>query len=125
MAKNICITEEQYRMALKEGVLPNSNGKFTVNANQYDGNGNNPEKNVTQTMNDLKQKYPNAEKDFQVVGDKGNNSKTQVVSKDSTNNTLSENKLITKKKLQENRLKKLKENSEIYTVKDFLKNIKK
>lgn len=125
MARKIRITEKQYKMALAEGVLPNSNGKFTVNANQYDGNGNNPEKNVTQTMNDLKQKYPNAEKDFQVVGDKGNNSKTQVVSKDNTNNTLSENKLITKKQLQEDRLKQLKKNSELFTVKEFINKIKK
>ena len=36
-----------------------------------------------------------------------------------------ENKLITKKQLQENRLKALKKNSKLYSVKDFINKFNK
>ena len=123
MGRKIRITEKQYKKILEEGVLVGSNQKFTVNAQEI---GNTPEEKVTNTMRDLKQKYPDADKNFEVVSPNKDN-KTQTVSKPNTNtsnnNNISvmENKLITKKQLQESRLKALKENSEVYTVKDFIK----
>ena len=56
---------------------------------------------------------------------------TKIVSNNSDNNStntnsvVSENLMITKKQLQENRLKQLKKNSELFTVKDFINKIKK
>lgn len=94
MGRKICITEEQYQMALKEGVtlkVPTGNGK-----------------NLEQNIKDTK-----AEGDMQVKD------KDYILAIDPK--SVQENKLISKKKLQENRLKKLKENSELYTVKDFIK----
>lgn len=122
MARKICITEEQYNMALKEGILEDSNQKFSVNAQQQ--NGQSEEQNVVTTMEKLKQKYQNAEKDFEVVSPDKKNNKTQIVSKSDTNDnniSVMEKKLVTKRELQENRLKSLKKNSNVYTVKDFIK----
>ena len=126
MGRKIRITEEQYKKILKEGVLVGSNQKFSVNAQE---NGNTPEEKVANTMNDLKQKYPDADKNFEVVSPNKDN-KTQTVSKPNTNTSnnniaVMENKLITKKQLQENRLKALKENSQVYSVKDFINKFNK
>ena len=127
MGRKIRITEEQYKKILKEGVLVGSNQKFTVKAQEKIGS--TPEENVANTMNNLKQKYPDADKNFEVVSPNKDN-KTQTVSKPNTNTSdnniaVMENKLITKKQLQENRLKALKENSQVYSVKDFINKFNK
>ena len=128
MARKIRITEEQYKNVLKEGVLPNSNQTFTVQANTQNGTVS-KEEAVTGTKEAINNTVgANAGKRFQVVADNSNN--TQIVSKNETPNTndtttVTENKIITKKQLQENRLKVLKKNSVVYTVKDFIKGLNK
>ena len=120
MGRKFCITEEQYKRLMKEGVTP---AKFTVQANNY-GN-NDPTKNVQKTQQELNKVIPNADKNFQVAANNPKSPDTQIVSKNTSsqtdNTTVSEGKLITKKQLQENRLKEMKKNSEVYTVKDFIK----
>lgn len=116
MGRKFCITEEQYKRLMKEG-------KFTVQAKNY-GN-NDPTKNVEKTQQELNKVIPNADKNFQVAANNPKSPDTQIVSKNTSsqtdNTTVSEGKLITKKQLQENRLKEMKKNSEVYTVKDFIK----
>jgi hypothetical protein len=120
MGRKFCITEEQYKRLMKEGVAPSS--KFTVQANNYGDD--DPAKNVQRTQQELKNVIPNADKNFQVVANNPKSPDTQIVSKNNSsqtdNTTVSEGKFITKKQLQENRLKEMKKNSEVYTVKDFI-----
>ena len=132
MSRKICITENQYKMIIKEGILPDSQ-KIEVNApvEKYD---NNPEEALKDTQNRIKQAGGDLKKfNVSVDGNKlGSNQKlknTKIVSNDTTNTSettqnseLSEGMLLSKKKLQENRLKALKKNSELYTLKDFIKN---
>lgn len=94
MARKICITEEQYNMALKEGVK--------VNADLSATNGN------------VGAAFDNAKKDAKESGLKDGEYSIEFPN-------VTESKFITKKQLQENRLKALKEDSELYTVKDFMK----
>ena len=99
MGRKIVITEEQYNMALKEGVV--------VDGDQY-------KKNANGTYDDA---IKAAKEDVQKNG--GNPNDTTVSFKMSSN----ESKLITKKDLVESRLKKLKEGSKVYSVTDFMKKI--
>ncbi len=94
MGKKICITEEQYNMAIKEGV--------TINADLGAAN------------NDPKKAYDTAKNEADKQGLKSGQYNIQFPN-------VQESKIITKKQLQENRLKELKKNSELYTVKDFVK----
>jgi C-terminal processing protease CtpA/Prc len=101
MGRKICITEEQYNMALREGVA--------INADVRNGD---IKKSVMDAATQAKQK--------------GLKPSDYTISVDGASaEGISENKLISKKQLQESRLKKLKMNSDIYSVKDFLKIIKK
>ena len=93
MARKICITEEQYKMALREGV--------TVNAD------------LSAANNDPKQAFDKAKDEAEKQGLKRGEYNIQF-------SNVQEGKLISKKQLQENRLKAFKENSEVYTVKDFI-----
>ena len=121
MAKNICITEKQYKMALKEGVLP-GNQKISVNATNAT---NDPEDNIRQTQNAIRKSGGNV-KDFSIHTPNPGSKDTEIVSKSETTDAgVNETKFLSKKQLQENRLKILKKNSEVYTVKDFLNKIKK
>ena len=132
MSRKICITENQYKMIIKEGILPDSQ-KIEVNAPVEKYN-NNPEEALKDTQNRIKQAGGDLKKfNVSVDGNKlGSNQKlknTKIVSNDTTNTSettqnseLSEGMLLSKKKLQENRLKALKKNSELYTLKDFIKN---
>jgi hypothetical protein len=97
MARKICITEEQYNMALKEGV--------TINAD------------LSAANNDPAKAFNNAKGEAEKQGIKKGEYNIQF-------SNVQENRFLTKKQLQESRLKALKENSEVYTVKDFLKGIK-
>ena len=94
MGRKIRITEEQYNMALKEGV--------TINAD------------LSASNNDPKVAFDNAKTEAEKNGLKGGQYNIQFPN-------VSETKIITKKELQESRLKALKENSEVYSVKDFIK----
>ena len=94
MGRKIRITEEQYNMALREGV--------TINAD------------LSASKNDPKAAFDTANNQAKEQGLKPGQYNIQFPN-------VSESKLITKKQLQENRLKALKENSKVYTVKDFIK----
>lgn len=128
MGRKIRITEEQYNSFLKEGVLPNQ--KFTVQANT-NGNPIDAAKNVEQTKKNLEKTVGTnlANKNFNVATTNPNAQDTQIVSKDTTNTngtvSVFENKILTKKELQESRLKELKKNSKVYTLKDFINNFPK
>ncbi len=98
MARRICITEEQYNMALKEGV--------TINA---DLNGNNK---------DPKMAFDKAKKEAEEQGLKPGKYNIQFAN-------VGEGKLIKKSQLEENRLKNLKKNSEMFTLKEFMNFLKK
>lgn len=117
MGRKIRITEEQYKMALKEGVA--------LNKTQVLAAGNN--------SSDIEKARKTAEENglpkdnFDVVAPLEKNNQAPQLStndKQNANIVVSENKLITKKQLQKNRLKVLKENSEVYTVKDFINKFK-
>jgi len=97
MARKIRITEEQYNMALREGV--------TVNAD------------LTSSNNDPKQAFDKAKGEAEKQGLKSGEYNIQF-------SNVQEGKLVSKKQLQENRLKALKKNSELYSVKDFIKKYK-
>lgn len=133
MARKICITEKQYKMALAEGILPQSdNNPIEVNAPIVN---NNPQQSIKDMENKIQKTGADIKK-FKVFADgnkvQNQNLKgTKIVSNNSDNNStntnsvVSENLMITKKQLQENRLKQLKKNSELFTVKDFINKIKK
>lgn len=97
MGRKICITEEQYNMALKEGV--------TINADLNSAN------------NDPKVAFDKAKQQAQKQGIRG---KYNIQFSD-----IGESKFLKKSQLEENRLKNLKKNSDVYTVKDFMKMLKK
>jgi len=98
MGRKIRITEEQYNMAIREGV--------SINAD------------LSAANNDPKKAFDDAKGNAEKQGLKpGEYSITFA--------NVQENKLITKKQLQENRLKALKENSQVYTVKDFINKFNK
>lgn len=100
--KQIVLTEEQYRKAVEEGVLANQpEAKNVINTN-----GNSVGSLVDQELK------KNPGEPVEVV----DNTKQK-----SENNSTSvwEGRVITKKELKENRLKKLRENSEIISVKEI------
>jgi hypothetical protein len=98
MGRKIRITEEQYNMALREGV--------TINAD------------LSASNDDPKKAFDTAKTEAEKQGLKPGGYNIQFPS-------VNENKFLTKKELQESRLKKLKKNSELYTVKDFINKFNK
>ncbi len=103
---NFILTEEQYKKAIEEGVLPQGQPKTKT---VVDGNGN---PNVGSEVNNAI-KTTNADTiEVTNFGKNTNNGSTSY-------NPLAESRLITKKELKENRLKKLRENSEIMSVKEI------
>lgn len=104
--KQFVLTEEQYKKAVEEGVLPqNSATKKTVI------NGDDPSK-AGREVTDTLSKPSGQDTPIEVT-----TSKTQQSS--SSYNPLAEGRLISKKELKEERLKKLRENSEIVSVKEI------
>lgn len=103
MARKIKITNEQYQL-LKEMELAVDTSKTNGDINQA----------MKQELGNAK-KYGVPEKDitFKVSGD-------QVQS----NGMVSDSKIISVKQLKENRLKMLRENSQYFSLNDFLKKIK-
>lgn len=99
---NFVLTEEQYNRAIAEGIVSNGPKTKTV----VDGNGS---PNVGAAVNNA---VKNTKDDTIEVTNFGNNG-------NSNSTSLYESRLISKKELKENRLKKLRENSKIISVKDI------
>ena len=96
MARKFKITEEQYNTALSEGIT------LTADLAAAGGDANKAIENTKQQ----------AQKDGVDIS----NATIQVPA--------NEGRLITKKQITESRLKKLKENSDLYSVRNFMRNIK-
>ena len=109
MARKFKITEEQYNQMLAEGVAiqgaTDSTGKADVQktAQSMSASGIDPNKVNVQFSG----------KSMTNGGDDSS----------ATNPSITEHRLITKKELQENRLRYLKENSEVMSVNKFLKSL--
>lgn len=117
MARKFRITEEQYKMALKEGVAINKTQVLAAGNNSSD----------IEKARNTAQGNGLPKENFEVVAPLEKNNQSPQLSttdKQNANVVISENKLITKKQLQENRLKALKKNSEVFTLKDFAKAFK-
>ena len=139
MARRFCITEEQYKRIIGEGVkidvpVVPKNGQTPIEAIK---NTEGEIQNAGVSPTNVKEKF-NVNCDGATV--LSNLRGTEIVNKDTTTKNLTndgeatpsatgsaiaENKLISKKELMENRLKALKKNSQLYTVKDFMNKIKK
>ena len=98
MARKFVISEEQYNMALKEGV--------TLNAD------------VAAAGGDVKRAVDTAKQEALKNGVKMDDATISIKAAD-TNESI----FVKKSKLQESRLKALKRNSEVYTVRDFMKKL--
>lgn len=98
MPKKIVITEEQYNLALKEGI--------TLNAD------------VAAAGGDVKRAVDNTKREAQKNGVNMHDATIQLKASDTN-----ESKIVTVQEMRESRLRALKKNSEIYTVKDFMKKI--
>ena len=117
MARKFRITEEQYKMALKEGVAINKTQVLAAGNNSSD----------IEKARNTAQENGLPKENFEVVAPLEKNNQSPQLSttdKQNANVVINENKLITKKQLQENRLKALKKNSEVFTLKDFAKAFK-
>lgn len=107
MGKKIKITEAQYNQMLEEGVTiqgeTDSSGKAdpTKTAQAMSNSGVDPKKTKVE---------------FQGTAMSGGNNST-------TSNGVFENRLVTKKELQANRLRYLKENSEVLSLNNFMKKL--
>lgn len=99
MGRSLKISEAQYKKALSEGI--------TLNADVDACNGD-----VKQAIDKTKQNAKNNGVDL-------SNANIQIPAQ-----SQNEGKIITKKQLQENRLRVLKENSELYSLNDFLNKLK-
>jgi mannitol-specific phosphotransferase system IIBC component len=99
MGRKFKISEEQYNKALSEGVT------LTADVDACNGD-------VNQAVQKTRQKAKESGVDLSQA--------TISVPGQSSN----ESKLITKKELKENRLKVLKANSRLFSVRDFVKKIK-
>lgn len=100
MGRKIIISEEQYKKMVDE----------TVNI----------EADPAKTGGDIKRAYDIAQKEAQRSGITDLKKVKIQFPAEGTN----ENRVITKSQLQKNRLKVLKENSQIYSVKDFMSKMK-
>lgn len=98
MARKFVISEEQYNMALKEGV--------TLNAD------------VAAAGGDVKRAVDTTKKEALKNGVKMDDATISIKAAETN-----EGILVKKSKLQESRLKALKRNSEIYTVRDFMRKL--
>ena len=98
MARKFVISEEQYNMALKEGV--------TLNAD------------VAAAGGDVKRAVDATKQEALKNGVKMDDA-TIAIKAAETNESV----FIKKSELQESRLKALKRNSEVYTVRDFMKKL--
>ena len=104
--KQFVLTEEQYKRAVEEGVIPN--GQASVKT-VIDGGGDKSKatSGLTKAMAD------NPQTDNFEVTNVGNGNSAEH------STSVWESRLITKKELKERRLQKLRENSEIISVKEI------
>lgn len=100
MGKKFVISEEQYKKALAEGI--------TLNAD------------VAAAGGDVKRAVDNTKREAQKNGVKMDDATIELKASDTN-----EGRLITTAQLRENRLKILKKNSEVYTVREFMEKINK
>jgi hypothetical protein len=101
MPKNVIITEEQYNIAMQEGI--------NLTADVAASNGD-----VKAAIDKTKQ---TAKKE---IGNDLSDVTISVPAKDTN-----ESRVITKRELINNRRRALKENSEVYSLRNFLKSIKR
>ena len=128
MPRKFYITEKQYKLALKEGILPD-NEKIEVNA-PIEKYGNNPEEALKDTQDRIKKAGGDLKRfNVSVDGNKVNGNQklkgTKIVPNTDVSNqntTIGESNIITKNKLQEIRLNEFKRNSRVFKLKDFIKN---
>lgn len=102
MARKIIISEEQYRKMMNEEVKNNLEVPVVQKGNETPG-----------------QAFERTRTEIENTG-KGDKFKICYNPTKNENQTFSEGKLITKSDLQRNRLKVLKENSQVYTVREFM-----
>lgn len=100
MGRNLVISEEQFNMALKEGI--------TLNAD------------VAAAGGDVKKAIDTAKQEGKKNGVDMNNATIEIKANDAN-----ESVFVKKTQLIESRLEALKKNSDVYTVKDFMKYIGK
>lgn len=98
MARKFVISEEQYNMALKEGV--------TLNAD------------VAAAGGDVKRAVDTTKKEALKNGVKMDDATISIKAAETN-----ESVFVKKSELQESRLKALKRNSEVYTVRDFMQKL--
>lgn len=128
MPRKFYITEKQYKLALKEGILPD-NEKIEVNA-PIEKYGNNPEEALKDTQDRIKKAGGDLKRfNVSVDGNKVNGNQklkgTKIVPNTDVSNqntTIGESNIITKNELQEIRLNEFKRNSRVFKLKDFIKN---
>ena len=111
MAKTFKITEEQYRMAMNEGV--------TLDVAQRPGETQSVA--AKRTLDDAQKAGMNTQKTGATL--KVNPIKTTGVMQTTT--TTMESKVVKKDKLNEGRLNELKRNSKVYSIADFMKMVTK
>jgi hypothetical protein len=114
MARLFKLTEEQYKTALKEGLIDNGSnttetGKTKLTVPVEKTNTKPIERSYADAVNTVK----------------ANNLKPKDVNFVIDDKTKNESYIISKKELSENRQKALKRNSTTYTVSDFLNQINK
>lgn len=102
---NFIITEEQYRHIMESG----NDGKLQVHAEDYPGS-------------NVSQKVQNAEMAMDRAGvTNKTNVNINANAGNSDSNTANEGRVFTKKEIDERKLRFLKENSKVFTVKNFLR----
>lgn len=114
MAKKIKLSEEQYRMAVEEGVI-DSMGNVSTSGK--------PKQIIPvekTNTGSLDNNFKNAKNKLKNPNDPD----TQFVIVDKTQNAMAtESYVISKKDLAEHRLKALKEHSDMYTLENFMRKI--
>lgn len=111
MAKKFKITEEQYNQMLGEGVSING---ATDTSGKAD---------IAKTAQSMSQSGVDPNKVNVVFSGNSMTSGGDTSSEPSTT-SVSEHRIVTKKELQENRLRYLKENSELFTFNNFMKKLR-
>lgn len=119
MAKKFKITEEQYNMLMNE--------ELQINIEDPKNTGGNIPAAVEKTKEELKKHGVTNTEDIEITMSQDDASKLNTPNDNKNVNVpLSqlESKVISLKELRENRIKVLRENSQYYTLNDFIKKLK-
>lgn len=126
--KKIILSEEQDKLIqnkLNEMLNPNLGNNFSLNANVTKKDGQPVSSNeIPQLLNSMDKAQDQTGLTTNAKVNIGNDGDTETLSLSSNNpsrTTIKESILITKKQLNEARLKKLKSNSQVIKVENFLK----